>query len=44
VSTQADVVVIGADIKRLHSQDALLAIMKDGSLHEAPATTAASAA
>src|SRR4029077_2070507 len=29
-----------ADIKRLQSQDALLAIMKDGHLHKAPATTA----
>src|SRR5438309_2251253 len=29
-----------ADIKRLQSQDALLAIMKDGHLHKAPATAA----
>ena len=42
MSTQADVVVIGADIKRLQNQDALLAIMKDGLLHKAPATSAVS--
>jgi hypothetical protein len=36
-----DVLVDGdplADIKRLQNQDALLAIMKDGRLHKAPAT------